>query len=443
MSLSPEQQQVVDLVLAGRNVFFTGPAGTGKSYVMNVLRERLLAARKHATFTACTGAAAVLIEGSTIHSFAGVIDNNVWDPTLSPEDAFQLVRKNKGMLCKACDKWSKTDVLFIDEISMFDSTALDKLEYFARRYRRRMNEPWGGIQLVLSGDLLQLPPVQFTAFAFASRAWQLMDPSIIVLQRVFRQDGDDSFLSLLHHVRVGNATPEVVDLLASIEEPGGGGGRDSEEEEIIPTNLYAYNASVDKLNSDQLRKLNEETGNPIYTYAAEDSGPSQNLLNNLQAAARVYLCKGAQVMLLCNLNVAGGLANGSRGVVTHIDPDTHVPHVKFKNGTVMAISPHTWTFEDNSQPGKKKPPKAKRIQIPLRLAWAIAVHKSQGMTLDSVRIDCTGFRNDGQFYVALSRARALENVRLMNFTPDCIRASPSAVAFFTRLVSNDVCVGSS
>lgn len=435
ISLSDEQRRVIELVQSGRNVFYTGPAGTGKSFVLKQLQQTLERCGKKAVYTACTGAAAVLIGGSTIHSFACIYDIACWDPTKTPEEVFGQVRKKKYVLQKACNMWSEIDVLFIDEISMMDGSVLDKLEYLARRYRRRPKVPWGGLQVVLTGDFLQLPPVQMTSFAFDAQAWRLLDPEIVVLRHVYRQDGDDLFRRVLYNVRLGNVTEEVVTALQTIQvdevEP------ESEIEtdgcNIISTNLYANNAAVNAMNDSCLKSLSERTGNQVHKFTAKDKGQSTQLLRDLQAAASISLCVGAQVMLLCNLNVAGGLANGTRGVVTRIDTEKNIPYVRFTNGTMIPVQPYTWKFEDHSQPGKKLPPKAERTQIPLRLAWAMTVHKSQGMTLDKVCIDCDLFRSDGQFYVALSRAKSLDSVRLVNFTPSCISASAKAVEFFTRI----------
>lgn len=428
--LTEEQRKVYDAAMAGQSVFFTGSAGTGKSFLLRVLVESLRSKLGHdAVFiTASTGIAACNVGGLTIHSFAGV--------GLAREDARKLADKVTTK-SRAAERWRKAKVLFIDEVSMLDGELFDKLEYVARRVRNN-GEVFGGLQVLLSGDFFQLPPVGIeradVSFCFQAKCWDALVTHEFVLQRVFRQR-DDTFINLLNSMRSGKVSPEAATLL---EDAGRGISKTSD---LRPTLLFSTNHRVDATNERRLREL----GGASYVFRAMDSGTgayASHLAKNCRAPQTLTLKVGAQVMLLQNLNVGAGLVNGARGVVKAFenpsgDSDSEdadfgeaVPVVQFGTGRALLIahvaaslahtlpcvlcSPPEGAFQRRIrreefsvvEGGKTV---ARRLQLPLKLAWALSIHKSQGMTINCLEVDLSNIFEPGQAYVALSRGTALES----------------------------------
>ncbi|GAB4815472.1 hypothetical protein N2152v2_002518 [Parachlorella kessleri] len=415
--LSEEQAQALELVKSGRSIFFTGKkscAGTGKSLL---LRYILRALPCDSTFvTGTTGLAGCALGGITINSFAGI--------GRAEGDLEQLIRQaSRG---EAMLRWRRATALIIDEVSMMDGRLFDSLEAIARRVRGS-NAPFGGIQLILSGDFHQLPPVAkggreaeaARKFCFEAESWGRCIQACVQLTRVFRQS-DREFVDLLAKVR-GGACPEAVlrTLLAACRRPL------ATEDGILPTKLYTHREDVDKINAQQLGELTS----PPVRFLAQDVGAAEVLAAACPARRELELRVGAQVMLLRNLSHRQGLVNGARGVVERLAGSQQLPVVRFTNGEVVTVGKEKWTI---SVGGRIV---AQRLQLPLDLGWAMSVHKCQGMTLSRVEVNLERAFEPGMAYVALSRAQSLEGLRILGtrIAPQALRADPRVVAFYARM----------
>ncbi len=450
-TLSAEQRQVLRAVFAGRSCFFTGSAGTGKSFLIHKILACLPGLGTSTFATSTTGITAMHLNGSTVWHWAGLSAAHAAEGV---DSLVARVSRNRETL----SRWRSTRTLLIDEISMLEGGFFDKLESVARRVRGD-ERPFGGIQLILCGDFLQLPPVvkagegvQSTlpgggpVFAFEAESWEEcvggdFDDSggsaagcTVELGTVFRQK-DDVFVSLLDQLRRGECPPSSLALLRTCAE------RDldslAEADGIRPTSLLTHKKEVDEMNARELGRL---AGQAV-AYNAKDSSASsgggtlgsthlEQLASSCPARARLELKIGAQVILLRNLNVATGLANGSRGVVVRFGASPQKPPVvRFLNGQEVTITPVSW-----STLGPSGVVLASREQLPLDLAWALSVHKSQGMTLDRARVHLEKAFEYGQAYVALSRLRSLEGLQLVGAVdPRKIKAHPRVIQFYEGL----------
>eukprot|EP00050_Salpingoeca_kvevrii_P016392 m.55038 g.55038 ORF g.55038 m.55038 type:complete len:593 (-) comp6896_c0_seq2:61-1839(-) len=399
--MNEEQRRVLELVCRGKSVFFTGSAGTGKSFLLQKIRNALPEATTF--FTASTGVAACHINGTTLHTFAGIGSDS------------------KGKLPKKTRQWLLARTLVIDEISMVDPDYFDQLDQVAKRIRRN-DLPFGGIQLVLVGDFLQLPPVTKGStpkrFCFEASCWKECRLTTVELKQIYRQK-ESAFTSILQRIRFGECTDDDEDLLRSTE------NNKIEINGVLATKLCTHIRQAETINQTQLDRLDTE----MKVYRAHDSDPSAtSRLNSwCPAPQTLQLKEGAQVMLIKNLRVSHKLVNGARGVVQGFNPQGF-PVVRFASGREECVRPESWTLV-----GQRGAVVASRKQIPLKLAWAISVHKSQGMSLDCVEIDLSSVFEDGQAYVALSRARSLATLRVRNFTASCVKASDKVIQFYQSL----------
>ncbi|KAM4605002.1 ATP-dependent DNA helicase PIF1 [Polymixia lowei] len=408
--LNKEQAAVLSAVLSGKNVFFTGSAGTGKSFLLKRIVGSLPPKNTYAT--ASTGVAACHIGGTTLHNFAGIGSGSA-----PLEQCIELAQR-PGVL----QHWTTCRHLIIDEISMVEAQFFDKLESIARSVRRS-TEPFGGIQLIVCGDFLQLPPVskgkEKASFCFQARSWRKVIQVNMELMEVRRQT-DQSFISLLQAVRVGRVTEDVTAKLME------SAYHKIEREGILATRLCTHKDDVELTNENKLQQL----PGSVHVFEAVDSDPT--LVKTIDAQSPVsrllQLKVGAQVMLTKNLDVQRGLVNGARGVVVGFEPGRQgLPRVRFLCGLTELLKPERWMFKAGGGLYLS------RQQLPLKLAWAISIHKSQGMTLDCVEISLTRVFERGQAYVALSRARSLEGLRVMDFDPRVVQADPDVLVFYNRL----------
>lgn len=414
--LSASQQRVVAAVQANKSIFFTGVAGSGKSFLLKYLRNFLPVATTF--YTASTGLAAVDISGTTLHAFAGIGLGN--EPV---EDLVERVRRRPD----ARRRWQACKVLVVDEISMIDASLFDKLEHIAR-CTRRSDKPFGNVQLVLCGDFLQLPPVgPQKQFCFESTKWKRCVPLVIELAAVFRQT-DAALVTALGSVRRG--LTDTLDVFVPCI-----GRVFPADDGILPTRLYATRAEVAHENDERLRQIDA----PAIAFSAVDFGKTafvEQLKKNCPAPERLVLKVGAQVLLIKNLSVEEGLVNGSRGIVTDLAvvPATSTrsactrPKVRFINGLEKRIDTDEWDIQVG---GVKL---ATRQQLPLILAWSLTIHKCQGMTLDRVSLRLESVFENGMTYVALSRCRSLESLRIEGAFPALVvKAHPAALAFYDQL----------
>ena len=398
---------------------FCKTQGTGKSFA---LKEAIRAAKRvgrRVFVTASTGAAATQIGGQTIHAFAGVGH--------AGESAADLAR-HVASSYKAKKRWLACETLVIDEISMLDAATFDKLDHVAR-YVRGNDKPFGGVQLLCCGDFLQLPPVSARGgFAFEAKCWRRCFPEQRALTRVFRQSGDDAFLQILGELRIAKLSNKSAALLRRLKHT------DLSEwtsRGIEPTRLQCYNADVDSINEARLKALKTS----VEHLPCVDKGDGERYARHHPYASTLKLKIGAQVMLLSNLDVSAGLANGARGVVEEFvrAPSRAVDGVivRWASGKTTTVDRDAKTVEEGGREVFS------RSQFPLRLAWAVTIHKAQGQTLDLLEVDLRGCREFGQAYVAVSRATAMKKLRVLNFDPSVVRAHPRAVEYVDRLLSRD------
>lgn len=405
------QRLALEIMLAGESVFLTGPAGAGKTYVLNQFVRLARHEGKHVSVTATTGLAATHLGGSTIHAWSGIGIADV----LADGFAERMAKGRREII-------EKTDILVIDEISMLHDFRLDMVDHVCRVVRKRVDEPFGGIQVIMSGDFFQLPPVtrgQQAAggFVVGSHAWRELDPVICYLAEQHRQEGDDQLTDILNALRAGDIRRRHAEaLLGRIGDTGGG-------DDI--TELHTVNIDVDTVNEARLEQLE---GDEVQ-YTQSTTGAAQyveSLQRSVLAPAVLRLKLGALVMAVKNA-LDKKYVNGSVGMVVAFEPGTEYPIVQFRSGKEVTMQPDTWELRD----GDKK--RASISQIPLRLAWAITVHKSQGMTLDAARIDLRKAFVAGMGYVALSRVRSLETLFLHGINRTALEVSSEAQRIDSQL----------
>ncbi len=400
------QSKALDVLKLGHNIFLTGSAGSGKTFVLNQYIDYLRSHEVDVGVTASTGIAATHMNGVTIHSWSGL---GIRD-SLSDVDIDSL--EEKQYLWK---RFNNAKVLIIDEVSMLHHFRLDLVERVCRAFKRN-NLPFGGLQVILCGDFFQLPPVQRRGeepahFVYRSEAWKNMNLKICYLHEQFRQK-DNAFLSVLNSIRENRVTGETLDHLSS---------RHNKEIKKVarPTKLYTHNIDVDSVNQKELEKLPGE----IRSFAMAKKG-NPRIVEILQksclAPQDLQLKKGAQVMFVKN-NYEMGYVNGTLGTVIAFEEG--MPLVETLNGKQIMANPIEWDIEEEGRT------LAEIKQVPLRLAWAITVHKSQGMSLDAVEIDLSKSFERGMGYVALSRVRSLEGLKLLGWNDMALEINPEVLEF--------------
>jgi len=424
--LSEKQQKAFDLMKAGDNIFLTGTAGSGKSHIIK-LYVSTFRSSLNIGLTSTTGVSAILIGGTTLHSFLGI--------GLAKEDVTNLYLKIKRnpFIYK---RWKTLDVLIIDEVSMLSPTLLDKLNKLAKSLRRNSN-PFGGIQVILTGDFLQLPVVgEKDAFCFDAECWESLIPkqNIICLTENFRQNNDSTFREILNELRYGILSDNSYKILKTRENVVL-----TNEHGILATKIFSLNKDVDFENDKQLNELalnNKDLEFMEYEMTYEvliknyKFDIEEKLKKNCNIPFTIQLCIGAQVMLLYNIDIADGLCNGSRGVVVKFEND--IPLVKFINGKTILIDHMTWTIEDNGKPI------IAYSQIPLKVAFAVSSHRVQGITIDYSEVDLANIFEYGQAYVALSRCKKLEGLSIKNLSREVFKAHPKVIQFYRDILSTIV-----
>lgn len=393
---------------AGKNIFLTGPAGTGKT----TLQREWLDRNQCAVVTASTGVAALNAGGATIHRWSGMMIGP--SPGQSFDSFFrELTRDKRFGIRAAFNRVRQTEQLVIDEISMLPGRLLDYLDFHCRAIRHD-DRPFGGVQVISTGDFLQLPPVRTNPrveydWAFDSEAWHNAGFQTVELTTIRRQDERD-FADALSRFRVGEINRRVADVLRP-------------RVAIFPnrnlTRLLTHNAQVDKWNDYCLADL---PGTEWVNEAQTQGPPSQIdfLKKNLLTPATLRLKLGARIMFTVN-RPDDGFVNGQTGVVTRLT--SREVGVETEQGHVT-VDPHAWFYDPETI-------SATFEQFPLRLAYAMTIHKSQGLTLDSAFIDIRAAREPGQGYVALSRVRSLEGLHLKGW-PDGVFVSQRAIDFHAK-----------
>lgn len=420
--MNETQQFAYDILQAGHNVFLTGSAGTGKSYVINNFKNNYQN-RNELAITSTTGISALLIGGRTLHSWAGI--------GLGEDDKDVLLKKVEANP-NSCKRWKRVKTLVIDEISMLKPSLFDKLNYIAKKMKNS-DLPFGGIQIVMVGDFCQLPVIKGGGkFCFDSNTWKECEFITAYLTKIVRQDNLE-FSNILQKIRLGICDDECKSLLD--KRVGIWKKNTKDKNGIIPTKLYSTNKNVDEINNKELQKL-IDSGNDKRTFTVKyDVKFTKLYMNQLENLLKfitkdlnnnLILTIGTQVMLTKNIDLACGLANGSRGVITDFTEDD-LPIVKFVNGIETEIDYFKQDYRDEDN-------KIILKYIPLKLAWASTIHKCQGATLDSAVINLGNIFEYGQAYVALSRIRNLENLYITKINYDKINCHPNALKFYEALI---------
>lgn len=396
------QAQALDILKTGANVFLTGEPGAGKTYTINRYIEYLRERGIEPAITASTGIAATHVGGMTIHAWSG-IGIKAW---LSEWDLEAMLEREPLVR-----RVRSTHVLIIDEVSMLSSRTLTMVDK-ALRVLRGTEEPFGGMQVVFVGDFFQLPPVSRAGeeeerFSYESPSWQEANPLICYLSEQHRQS-DDVFLELLGALRRGAVTAAHKQVLK---------GRATRTQSEA-TELYPHNADVDRVNEEALFKI--DALSRAYTMTSEGNRTLiEALKKGCLSPETLVLKEGARVMFTRN-NFDKGYVNGTLGEIVGYSVGGF-PLVRTRNGMEIEASPEEWSIDDQSRT------LAKIAQVPLRLAWAITVHKSQGMSLDAAVMDLGRAFEFGQGYVALSRVRSLEGLHLTGFNERALQVHPDVL----------------
>jgi ATP-dependent DNA helicase PIF1 len=445
MELSPEQEQALVAFKERSNLFLTGPGGTGKTALIKKMVELCKIEKRKVQVCALTGCAAVILncQAKTLHSWSGIGLANG-----SIEYIMRKVHSNKYK----SNQWKKIDVLIIDEVSMMSQKIFEVLDIIGRKVRSEFAHlPFGGLQLVFSGDFYQLPPVMreedkqsdptAAAFCFESPQWATTFHKVVQLKKIFRQT-DPAYTAILNQIRVGKLYKSSLDIL------GPHIGK-TLPENFVPTILLPRRRDAELVNAAELAKLSGEAH--IYNISSAAEIPelmqknqaakqvkekitqeqreieTQYLMNSIMADKEIVLKKGAQVMCIVNLDMESPepIVNGTQGIV--IDFVGGLPLIQFNNGARQTVGYHVWTSEHHQSIGVK--------QLPLIYAWAITIHKAQGVSLDMAQIDAgSNIFECGQTYVALSRIKSLEGLYLTAFNPQKIKINKKVQEFYGTLL---------
>lgn len=397
-----QQDQALDILKTGANVFLTGEPGAGKTHTVNRYVRYLKRHGVKPAIVASTGIAATHIGGMTVHSWSGIgIADWLSARHLDRIASTEVLHK----------RISSATVLIVDEVSMLSAQVLDMVDTVCRTVRRS-DAPFGGLQTVLVGDFFQLPPVsrkgQKAEYAFRSNAWRDLDPVICRLEGQYRQN-KGAFVELLRAIRAGTVEEEHFSVLKSRFVT-----REGIPERI--TKLYSHNADVDKVNEAELEQL---PGSPhVFTMRKHGrKSVAEALTRGCLSPEELRLKEGAAVMCTRN-HPQEGYMNGSTGIIVGFDEESGAPRVRLTSGREIVMAEAEWAVEEN---GKQV---ASIVQYPLRLAWAMTIHKSQGMSLDAALMDLSRTFEYGQGYVALSRLRSLEGLHLLGCNRRALEVHP-------------------
>jgi ATP-dependent DNA helicase PIF1 len=441
MELSKEQQLAFNKYVKGDNIFITGPGGSGKSALIREIYRHATSRCKDIHVTALTGCASILLncKAKTLHSWAGI---GLGKGTT--ESYIIKIRKNKFL--KAI--WKQTDILVIDEVSMLSLKLFDMLNDIGKAIRVNPR-PFGGIQLIFSGDFYQLPPVgdkddiDTQRFCFESDNWNIVfnNSNQIELKKIFRQT-DEIYSTILNQIREGKIKKRSNDLLLQYV------GRERDKNLVAePTKLFPTKNKVEQININRMSALYSEEKEFKIRYI-KDLEMSNNeketrrqfseqdiqieldfLAGNLMCEKEMKLKVGAQVMCIINIKSDQGdilICNGSQGIIVDFCEFTGCPKVKYNNGIEMIMMRHIWSSD--------KIPGIGVSQIPLILSWALTIHKSQGASLDAAEIDVgSGIFECGQTYVALSRVKSLDGLYLTSFDAKRIRINKKVKEYYESL----------
>jgi ATP-dependent exoDNAse (exonuclease V) alpha subunit len=431
-----DYENIKESLLKGENIFLTGPGGVGKSYYINKLKEDIDLKHLTITVTSTTGISSFNIKGQTIHSFSGI---GVYR---EGEDEQSIVRKMKKFKIfeKTLDRVKNCDILVIDEVSMLGFRFLEMLNKILKLLRSNQ-KVLGGLQIIFTGDFLQLPPIN-DDFCFKSEVWKSLNLNIIYLTKMYRVN-DEEYAKILERIRMAKHKEEDNIILYKrhiayknmINEES----EESKNNEIKPTFLYSKKVDVYEKNMEELKKNSNEL--LIFEPRISNTQSIKSSILKKIKDDKLYLKIGAQVMLTVNLDTESGLVNGNRGVILDYNSELGIT-IKFLNG-IYLITPYSYEYEyeyddndDNDDNDNKNTKKLKYTveQYPLILAYSLSIHKVQGCTLDYAIIDI-GYSvfESSMSYVALSRVRNLNGLFLKAYQPSKIFCDKDALSFYESL----------
>jgi len=425
IQLTEKQNNAYISMKKGNNVFLTGPAGCGKSFLLKYFIEYYKNENQKKNgeiyITSTTGLSSLLIDGMTINRFSGI--------GTGEKDIETIIKKILKMK-SIRNRWINTNILIIDEVSMMNPEIFDKLEIIARKIRK-IEEPFGGIQIILSGDFLQLPPVKSDSFCFEAFSWDFVIHETFYFNEIIRQT-DNKLQEILNYIRNGIINDDVKLYLSQCLNK-----ELVTHNDIEPTLLFSKKNMVTTHNIKELNKLIEKDYKYHNYQSRYDFGKNNDeskiffkdlLDSQYQIEDIITICVNSQVMLTVNMPDYN-LANGSIGIVIDfvLDEKNNYPLVKFLNGTILTIKEHEYIIDEGGNIIKK-------IQIPLILSWAITIHKAQGMSLDYVKTDIgNSIFEYGQAYVVLSRIKNIEGLSLININYNSIKAHPKVLDYYLKL----------
>ena len=430
-TFSSSQKKAFMCYKKGLNCFITGPAGCGKTFLLKQIVKDARENGKCVEICAMTGCASILLncKAKTLHSWAGLgsIKTNTDEEVLFNYHCKSYLKRN----------WRNTSILVVDEVSMMSKRLFNLLDKIGRSILD-FNKPFGGIQIILSGDFYQLPPIGDVGipdsykFCFESKKWKKYIQKTVLLSTIFRQK-EKNFMKLLNQIRQGVLSKKRFKLIQKYI------GREYDLPfGLIPPTLLPKKNSVRHINNRELNKIKSSlksypylinTGKKLDNIknlkdlSKRDKQLHNSLLNNVLFEQTLHLKIGAQVMCIVNLDLPNGICNGSTGIVKEFS--NGFPVVHFNNGIIRTVNHHKWVHH--------KYPTFSLVQIPLILAWAVTIHKSQGATLDYVEIDIgSGIFEYGQTYVALSRVKSLDGLYIKSFDPCSIMANPKVKKYYGK-----------
>ena len=415
--LNFEQQSALEAFKNNKNIFLTGPAGTGKSVTLKKMIEYTEYKNINYGVTATTGTAAFLIGGKTLHSYLGIgIAKD------SAKEIFEFVRRNRPYITK---KLRALKVLIIDEISMLDIILLEKISEYLSLIRYN-SKPFGGIQIVLTGDFCQLEPVNGD-YCFKSELWNKLNLEIIYLIKIIRQDGDIKFQKMLSYLRYGICSDKTFENLSKL--------KNNKITTVKPTVLYSMNYNVDKINKMEYKKLIDSGAEKKvyeikYPLLKKNKEKAETWFNTLDIPESVELCVGSQVVVTVNVDQDVGIVNGTRGCITKLKKDSII--IQRVNGSYYEIEYHKSISIDDKE--------IYFYHMPLKLAYALTIHKSQGMTLDAIEVDLgSSIFAAGQAYTALSRAKDRKSICITNISKNSFITKQCVIDFYKK-IENDITI---
>lgn len=396
--MNDKQKEAFAIIKQGHNLFLTGSAGTGKSYTLKSIIDYLDKNNVEYGLTALTGCAAVLINGQTIHSYL----------YLGISRDINAIYINLLKFKPKYNTLKKLQVLIIDEISMMDNELFDVINQLLMRIKGN-EKPFGGVQLLLVGDFYQLPPITGD-YCFTSPNWNKLELKIVVLTELIRQKDDNVLQRILEEIRNGKPSDETMKILEDLK------NTKFTNKQIKPTRLYPINKNVDKINNYEFNKLLKKNNNEKVMYKASCNKATEKIDHY-----NIELTLNAQVMVIRNISIEDKLFNGTRGVVVELNTNSVI--IKDINDINHTINYYIDTNNNNK--------KITTSFMPLKLAYAISIHKSQGASIDFLELDLgEDIFISGQLYTALSRATNINNIKLLDFSKSSFMQNKKIKEFY-------------